>query len=219
MINIAIITNKPISQIKTLQTMHCPYPHRVILSRAIGFSNARNTAITIGGLNVQLNDDLVLSPKLWEFASTIKQGEFAFQIAHEETGDRPCSRVFMIYPEDFHIAEGFDSELKYFFEDGDFYYRALSKGLKFRAIPDEAAIHIPHKHGFYKPKVQAESEAAMVYVKYGQQMMPFKHIDRFFIPFRDYHVTLQHFVLRVTFMVYWITRGIINGKSSKKNIA
>ena len=208
MLNIAIITNKPTSQIKTLQTLQCPQPHRITLSRAKGFSNARNAAITIGGLNIQLNDDLILTPKLWEFAQTIKPGEFAFQLAHEATGDRPCSRVFMIYPEDFYIAQGFDKDLNYFFEDGDFYYRALSKGLKFRAVPDEAAIHIPHKHAFYKPKPKAEFEAAKIYVKYGQLMMPFKHIDRFFIPFRDYKVALQHFVLRTTFIIYWILKGV-----------
>jgi hypothetical protein len=208
-INIAIISNKQLPEIKTLKTLSCPYPHKIILSGIKGFSRARNAAFVSTGLNVQLNDDLVLSPKLWDFASELKPGEFAFQVAHELTGDRPCSRVFMIFPEDFLKVGGFDNSIWYFFEDGDFFYRALEKGLKFRSIPDEAAIHIPHKHAFYKPKFQAESEAAMIYVKYGERMMPFKYVDRFFIPFRDYHVALQHFVLRTVFMVYWIIRGII----------
>jgi hypothetical protein len=214
---IAIITNKPKEEIKTLQTLHCVVPHKIVFCRAKGFANARNKAISKEGLNVQLNDDLVLSPGLWQFTSTVKRGEFAFQLAHEETGDRPCSRVFIIHQEDFSYVGGFNEKLKYFFEDGDFYYRALAKGLKFRVIPDDVALHISHKHAFYTAKLAVESEAAKVYVMYGQRMMPFKYVDRFFIPFRDYHVALQHLVLRVLFMVYWITRSCFSfGKFGEK---
>lgn len=213
MIDIVVITNKSAEQIKTLATLHCPFPHKLVLCRAFGFGTARNTG-ALGldnNLVVQLNDDLVLSPMLWQFAMTINDGEFAFQVVTNNKGEgQPCSRVFIIHKKDYWRVGGCDNSLKYFFEDGDFYDRAIAAGLKFKAAPDSLAVHIPHVHAFYNPPMaklaRIESEVCRVFVKHKRKVT--SDFVGFFVPFRDYRVVLQHFILRVLFMVYWIIRDV-----------
>ena len=183
------------------------------VSRAVGFGKARNVGAIMSGKNglmVQFNDDLILSSAIWAFLLTLKPGEFAFQI-DRSCGTHVCSRVFAIYLEDFWKVGGFDSNLKYFFEDGDFYHRAILHGLRFREVPETLAIHIPHAHAFYKPKkwLATESEFCMLFVKYNQNLISFSRLDRFFVPFRDYRVAIQHFILRIIFLNYWLLRRLI----------
>jgi hypothetical protein len=210
--NVSIVTKKPVNQIKTLQTLEYPI-NKIYFARKKGFGAARNEAAQYFncGLMLQLNDDLIINSEvLLHFAESIQMGEFAFQLAHESTGDRPCSRVFIIHVEDLARIGGFDNSLQYYFEDGEFFYRALNYGLKFRQVPDEAALHINHVHAFYRPKnwVASEAEICRLFVLYDQKLCLFENVDRFFVPFRDYRVVLQHFILRVVFLVYYILRGI-----------
>ncbi len=212
-IKIVIVSNKESSEIKSINTLKNPNNYPIFISKVFGFGNARNYGARHfgdSGLMIQLNDDLELSPDLLDFAQTIKRGEFAFQLVRSNVGDQPCSRVFIIHLEDYWKVGGCDASLKYFFEDGDFYHRATQQGLHFRIVPDNLAIHIPHQHAFYKPNmrklVSIEAEVCRVFVKYGSNVVRFRHIDRFFVPFRDYRVVLQHLVLRVTFTIYFITK-------------
>lgn len=224
MIYIVIISKQSGLESKTYRSLSCPFPHRLIISHAVGWGKARNAGAKASGqtgLMVQLNDDLQISPELWKFVLTVKQGEFAFQIYNEGGFSVPCSRVFIIHLEDFWRIGGCDSKLKYYFEDGEFYHRAIANGLKFRCVPTELATHTPHRHAFYNPRnwLQVEAEAAKVYVRFGQAFIPFRHISGFFFPFHDYRVAPQHFTLRVLFMVYYIIKGVLrNGELCKKNI-
>jgi hypothetical protein len=156
-----------------------------------------------------LNDDLVISPELWRYVLSLKRGEFGLQVIHNtKSGDQPCSRVFAIYGSDYWRVGGCDNSLKYFFEDGEFYIRALEAGLQFRRVPNECAVHIPHRHAFYDNKARVfavTSEVCHVFVKYKRRVSC--DFVGFFVPFRDYRVVVQHLVLRIGFMVYWIIRG------------
>ncbi|MGD0071368.1 MAG: hypothetical protein ABSB71_07830 [Candidatus Bathyarchaeia archaeon] len=190
-----------------METLNCPVPHKLIFCRTLGYGKARNVAAKefgCCGLMVQFNDDLVISPKIWDVILQLKHGEFI--LTHE--GKHLCSRVFAVYLEDFWQLHGCDEKLKYCFEDGDFAFRAQQAGLKLKVLSPDFAKHIPHPHAFYKTKriVPVTWEFCRMYVKYK------RNFDddplRFFIPFRDYRVAFQHLLLRVTFTLVWIIKGV-----------
>lgn len=176
-------------------------------SQTPGFGAARNYGAKLcgsSGLMVQFNDDLVLYPHLFSWLRTIQRGEFALQIV----GSNVCSRVFALHVSDYWRVGGCDSRIKYYFEDGDFYIRALKAGLKFRKVPDMFVHHIPHQHALYNPvkNIYVSVEVARLYHKFGRNLRV--SIFRFFVPFRDYRVVLQHFMLRCIFLCYYIIKGI-----------
>jgi hypothetical protein len=207
LLNIAVITLKPSSHVKTLETLKCPVPHRLIFCRTRGYGKARNTAAAVFGgygLMVQFNDDLVLSPQIWRHILSLKRGEFMLT----REGEHLCSRVFAVHLEDYWNVHGCDSKIKYVFEDGDFAFRAQKFGLKLKVLSPDFAKHIPHVHAFYKSKyiVPITWESCRLYVKYKRSFTD--NPLRFFFPFHDYRVILQHFTLRSMFMIAWIIRGI-----------
>ncbi len=217
-LNIVVVSNKPLNKIKTFETLNCPYRYRLIVCGAAGFGNARNVAAKVfggSGLMVQFNDDLVLSSKIWDWLCGLERGEFAFQCVD----GRACSRVFAIWLEDYWRVGGFDSSLKYYFEDGDFYQRAIDAGLRFRRVPNSLARHIPHVHALYNPKMcqmaKIDNEVARVFVTHKRHA--FDRFNRFFVPFRDYRVVVQHLVLRSVFLVYWIWIGSLKSVFQQAN--
>jgi hypothetical protein len=206
MLNIGIVTLKSVDKIRTLETLNCPVPYKLFFCRTLGYGKARNnTALEFGtsGLMVQFNDDLILSQDIWHNILSLKRGEFI--LTHD--GEHLCSRVFAIYLEDFWNIR-FDESIKYCFEDGDFAYRAQQAGLKLKVLSPKFSKHIPHPHSFYKPKriVPITWEFCKMYVKYN------RHFDKnplnFFFPFHDYKVAVQHLILRLTFTVIWIIKGV-----------
>jgi len=205
-LSIAIITLKPYSQIKTLDTLHCPVPYNLLFCRTKGYGKARNVAASYFkpfDLMVQFNDDLVLSSQIWNHILSLGQEEF--MLTHD--GPNLCSRVLAIHVNDFWKINGCDSSIKYCFEDGDFAYRAQQAGLKLKILSPEFAKHISHKHSFYNPKhiVPITWEFCKMYVKYKRNFTD--DPMRFFFPFHDYRVLLQHFLLRITFTLTWIIKG------------
>jgi hypothetical protein len=190
----------------TLKTLKLPSGAHLVVSRAFGFGSARNEGAKVlgkTGLMVQFNDDLILSPEIWDFIFSLKIGEFALQVVNEWV----CSRVFIIHLEDYWSIGGCDDSIKYAFEDGDFYLRAVKAGLRFRRVPDSLAQHIPHLHSWMKTKNMAKIdwEWTRLFVKYKRQA---KH-NMFAFYIRPFHwkVVFQHFVLKVSFTVYWIIKG------------
>ena len=204
-LSIVIVSNKPVEKMATLKTLNQPKFSSLIITRAFGFGKARNEGAVLSGkgLMVQLNDDLVLNPNLWEFAESFKRGEFGFQVV----GEWVCSRVFIINLEDYWRIGGCDSNIKFAFEDGDFYIRALKAGLKFRRVPDDLAVHIPHEHSWMSMKniAQIDWEWSRLFVKHKRQAK--RNMVAFF--FRPFHwrVIFQHFVLKTCFTIFWIIRG------------
>lgn len=207
MINIAIVTLKPKKQIKTLETLHCPVPHRIIYCRALGFGNARNVAASMvekKGLMIQFNDDLIISPQIWMHLLSLKRGEFILTC----DGEHLCSRIFAFHLEDYWSIGGCDDKIRYCFEDGDFAYRAQQRGLRLKVLSPSFAKHIPHSHAFYNPKriVAITWEFCQMYVKYGRYFD--KNPLNFYVPFHDYKVAVKHLVLRVLFTIAWIIKGV-----------
>jgi GT2 family glycosyltransferase len=192
----------------SLKTLRQPVGSSLVVSRAFGFGLARNDGAKLlgnHGLMVQFNDDLVLSPKIWDFVFSVKHGEFAFQVVDEWV----CSRVFVVHLEDYWGVGGCDENIKFAFEDGDFYLRAVKAGLKFKRVPDSLAVHIPHEHCWMRMKniAQVDWEWSRLFVKYKRQAK--RNMFGFFIRPFHWHVVFQHFVLKVSFTVYWIIRGVL----------
>jgi len=206
MLNIGIVTLKSANKVATLDTLKCPVSFRLMFCRTLGYGKARNiVALKFGssGLMVQFNDDLVLSNQIWEQIINLKQGEF--MLTHD--GEHLCSRVFAIHLEDFSKIK-FDESIKYCFEDGDFAYRAQQNGLKLKVLSPNFAKHIPHPHSFYNPKriIPISWEFCKMFVKYKRNFN--NNPLEFFFPFHDYKVIIQHLILRVTFTVIWIIKGV-----------
>jgi|WetSurMetagenome_2_1015567.scaffolds.fasta_scaffold20175_6 hypothetical protein len=207
MLNIAVVTLKSADRVKTLDTLCCPVPFHLLFCRTFGYGKARNVAASkfgSSGLMVQFNDDLVLSQKIWNQINSLKHGEFI--LTHD--GEHLCSRVLAIHLEDYWKINGCDESIKYCFEDGDFAYRAQQAGLKLKVLSPDFAKHIPHKHSFYNPKriVPISWEFCKMYVKYKRNFD--KNPLNFFFPFHDYKVVVQHLILRVTFTIIWIIKGV-----------
>ena len=201
---VVLISNKQIEDIRTLTQI--PYP--CFISRVFGFGPARNYGAKHygnSGLMVQFNDDLVLNPRIWGFIQAFKRGEFGLQIVDEWV----CSRVFVIHLEDYWKVGGCMENIKFAFEDGDFYLRALQAGLRFRRIPSNLAIHIPHQHSWMSMKniAKIDSEWSRLFVKYKRNAK--RNMFAFFIRPFHWKVVFQHFVLKVFFTNYWLLRGLI----------
>lgn len=179
---------------------------KFIVSRSYGYGLARNDAAKFfgkKGLMVQFNDDLVLSPDIWNYLNSYQRGEFGFMVVDEWV----CSRVFVIHLEDFWRIGGCDENIKYAFEDGDFYIRATQQGLRFKPIPSKLAKHISHPHSWWTMKniAQIDFEWSQLFVKYKRKAKR----NMFAFYFRPFHwkVLIQHFILKVIFTIYWIIRG------------
>jgi glycosyltransferase involved in cell wall biosynthesis len=93
-----------------------------------------------GDLIVMLDDDITVKVGLAEFLLSLKSGEFAMA----KVGNHVSTRVFAIHRLDYHLTDGFDSSIKYVFEDGAFYVDAINKGLKFREVPADLYSHREH---------------------------------------------------------------------------
>jgi hypothetical protein len=205
-VGIVLVSNKPLSEMTILETLNQPANSSLVVSRAFGFGPARNFGAKLlgdSGLMVQFNDDLVLSPKIWDFIFSLKKGEFAFQVVDEWV----CSRVFVIHLEDYWRIGGCDDNIKFAFEDGDFYLRAIKTGLHFKRVPDELAVHIPHLHSWMRMQniAQIDYEWSKLFVKYKRQAK--RNMFAFFIRPFHWKVIFQHFILKVAFTIYWIIKG------------
>src|SRR3990170_8549332 len=116
MVFVVVVSNKPKAEMKTLR--YLPFPkiwNNLYIARRFGYGPARNQGAEhfgTEGLMVQLNDDLALSPDLWNYARTYRQGEFGFQVVNEWV----CSRVFIIHLEDYWKIGGCDNSIKFAFE-------------------------------------------------------------------------------------------------------
>jgi GT2 family glycosyltransferase len=202
-VSIVIPTGKPI--VTTLDSLgSCPIPHQVITSTFNGVGKARH----IGALKakypllVMFDDDLTVSPLIWKTLLKLEDGEF--MLTH--VGEHLSTRIFAIHLKDYLRVGGFNSEIKFIFEDGEFAYRAQQAGLKLNVLPLELVMHIEHRSrahvGPFSLNLHFWAEWAKMYVKYG------KHFERnLFAPFEvrhDYKVAFQWFVVKTAFIIGYI---------------
>ncbi len=123
----------------------CPLNSEVIIVRnsGVGFARSIGASAAKGDLLVMLDSDLVLSPELWAWILKLQKGTFAMTKNTERVSY--STKVFAIHKEDYLKVGGFNSSLKYLWEDGEFALRASSLGLKVAPVPSSMYKHIEHE--------------------------------------------------------------------------
>jgi glycosyltransferase involved in cell wall biosynthesis len=183
----------------------CPVPCEVIVRRDSGIAFARNQgarAATLG-LMVQLDDDLTLKPEIWSFIRSVKPGEFAMCYVTRHV----ATRVFIIHLDDFWQLGGFDEAIRYVWEDGEFYMRAVKAGLRFRLVPPNLYVHRDHTSVRMSSRLKAFKtgwEWCKFFARYNRWVEP--NMFSFFLePVRKRHYRDAVFKFVCTF--YWLTVG------------
>lgn len=200
MISIIIPTAK--TDVLTAKSLvSCPVPYELIISKVAGVGAARAAGVSAAknDLIVMFDDDLIIKPSLWQLVLSLKRGQFI--LAH--VGEHLSTRVFAIHRCDYDLVGGFDSKIKYIFEDGDFYLRALKNGLKCKVI--STAFYF---HPYHTPRtvnrwllVRLAWEYSRLYVKYKRDLHNYP--TDFFIRPLDYKVFLFHFPVKIFGIIYW----------------
>ncbi len=199
-----VVPSKKTSDVGVLNGSTCPLACVVVVSREVGLSRARNFGVkqAVYPLVVMVDDDVTLSAEGWRWLVDLRRGEFALA----KVGEHLSSRVFAVWREDFWRVGGFDEELKYVFEDGDFAIRAERAGLKLKIMPINFFIHHEHRRGFrFRNLAALDFEYTKILVKYKRQV--FSNLFEFFWRPFDWRIKFQDFSFKVIFMVYWIIRG------------
>lgn len=183
----------------------CPIPYQLIVARDEGLGYARHLGFqrSNGDLIVMFDDDLILDGKIWRYILRLEKGSFIMGVNYGNIS----TRVFAIHRCDYTRVGGFDCKLRYCFEDGDFYIRALRAGLTCKFLPSKLYAHIPHRHRTADRwlLVRLSWEYSHVLVKYKRYV--FKNMFEFFLRPFDYKVFAWSFVTRVTGTLYWLLNG------------
>ncbi len=182
----------------------CPEPYELNINRTTGLGLARHEGIlkTRAELIFMFDDDLILNPEIWPFLFSLKEGEFMMA----NVGEHLSARVFAIHRKDYFAIGGFDTRIKYIFEDGDFYLRALKTGLTFRAVPKsfyEHVYHTPRMHNRYLA-VRLSWEYSKMYVKYGRDVCSYP-LEFFRRPF-NWRIIPFHFLTKTVGIPYYLLR-------------
>ena len=188
--------------------LNCSLPHELLIVRVRGWGLARCVALKRAscGFIVIVNGDVDVEAELWPVLLGCGRGEF-FMTNYRGGA---CSRVFAGWVED--VARvGFDAGLKYIFEDGDFYVRALRAGLRCRVVPDGLFSHVEHRHDFiYNPR-----SSFLFDIEYSRMMARYK----FFVRRDLFNFFLQpwclrrlpNMLLRVFATLFFVVRGALFG--------
>ena len=207
MLSIIIPTCKTI--IKTLESLKdCPVPYQLITTNVQGVGKARHEGALKAKypLIAMFDDDLTILPQVWKAILELNQGEFL--LTH--LGEHLSSRVFAIHKTDYFKVGGFDTSIKYTFEDGDFAIRAQKTGLKLKILPPQLLIHNEHLHrgasGPFGMNLGFWKEYARLYVKYKRQfeanlLAPFTGLPH------DYKIAFAWLIVRSTLILSYIARS------------
>jgi glycosyltransferase involved in cell wall biosynthesis len=208
-ISVVIISGK--QENKTLHSLNClPDGSQVIVSTKRGLGVARNFGALCchHPLMVQFDDDLEVNSEFWNWLRNLQVGEFAMATVD---GVNPATRVFAVHLSDFFKVGGFNPEIKYIYEDWEFFRAAAKCGLRFKMVPQRLYIHVNHPNrneGRNKFKIHWES--ARIWAKYpvysgdffGRKKPLFNAVNFFVKPIRalDFRVFLVCFVGAL----YWV---------------
>lgn len=183
--------------------LNCSVPHECFVESSKGWGAARVNVMHRAScdLVVMINGDVQVKPELWNYVSKLKPGSFLMC----REGEHVSSRIFAIHFSDYIKTGGFDPEIKYVFEDGDFYLRALNAGLKPMIIPSSLYSHVEHRHIVFDSRKawKFDFEYCRMLVKYK------RHVRRnlvwfFFQPFSLKR--LPNMAFRVFATIYWLFR-------------
>jgi len=186
------------------KSLNCNFPHETLIvktrgwgkARCFGIDNAQNDFV------VMVNGDVEVKAEAWPLLFSCKHGEF-FMANHNGGA---CSRIFAIHREDCNSV-CFNSSLKYIFEDGDFYVRALAKGFKCHIVPSNLYVHPTHYNPIlfdFKQSWFLDWEYSRMFAKYSFFVR--RDLFNFFIqPFSVKRV--PNMILRVYATLFWVARG------------
>jgi glycosyltransferase involved in cell wall biosynthesis len=208
-ISVVIISGK--QENKTLHSLNgLPDGSQVIVStkRGLGFARNFGASCCTNSLMVQFDDDLEVEPEFWSWLQNLKSGEFAMATVD---GVNPATRVFAVHLSDFFKVGGFNPNIKYIYEDWEFFRAAVKHGLRFKMVPNRLYIHIQHTNrneGRNKFKIHWES--ARIWAKYpaysgdffGRKNPLFNAMYFFFKPIRG--LDFKVFLVRFIGALYWM---------------
>ena len=176
-----------------------------VFSNKVGVGAARKDLVerSNGNFIIMLDDDIETSTELFKFLQGIRFGEFAMAVVNGHVS----TRVFAINRVDYDLyTQGFDSSIKYVFEDGAFYVDAITHGLKFRAVPSNLFKHKNHANRTRdKRKFVSWWEHSRMLVKYKYHVYP--GLIGFFglrSVIKEPHV----FLVKTVGTIYWIIRSV-----------
>jgi len=177
-----------------------------LYSNVAGVGAARRDLCSraVGEVLVMLDDDIFISEAL--FSELVNVAEGTFIVAR--VGKHFSSRVFAIKKSDYNKTPGFNPEIRFVFEDGDFVVNAVKCGLKCRVVPENRFIHLPHRNRTSdKRKYLSWFEHGKMLVKYTQAVYP--GIVGFF-GFRSLLREPDVFCVKFFSVIYHLMRGIKN---------
>lgn len=191
--------------VKTVSSITCPVPYSLVVARSEGVAHARNEGAkqVSDRLLVMFDDDLVLEPEIWNFLLGLQRREFAMCLV---TG-HISTRVFACWTETFWSLKGFDESIRYVWEDGDFYRRAIQAGLNFRLVPPNLYRHEEHISVRMVNKVRAFKtgwEWSKHFARYNRWVEP-NMLDFFVDPIRKKHP--RDVIFKFGSLLYWLTIG------------
>jgi hypothetical protein len=173
-----------------------------VYSNKFGVGAARKDLVERSGGNliIMLDDDIIFSSKLLCFLSDIHFGEFAMAVVDGHVS----TRVFAINRYDYDKTSGFDSSIKYVFEDGAFFIDAINHGLKFKVVPSNLFSHKEHVNRTGdKRKFASWWEHSRMLVKYKNYVYP--GLIGFF-GLRSILKQPHIFLVKTVGTIYWILR-------------
>lgn len=186
----------------------CPVQHELFVVKTSGWGKARTEAFCKANydLIVMINGDVKIHAEFWGWLKTLRPGEFVFA----RQGSHVSSRIFAAHWVTLHRAGGFDSSIDYYFEDGDFYVRALNAGLVCRIVPEDCYEHHNHNPHFRDSLhfLKYSWEQCKMYVKY-----PLYVYRTPLLFFRNTVRKKRFFVdlpLKLVGLVYWLVRKELN---------
>jgi hypothetical protein len=208
LISIIIPTSK--SSVLTFESLkECPVPYQLVTSSYKGVGKARHYGVCAAknDLVVMFDDDLIVKPEIWKHILKLKQTEFI--LTH--VGEHLSTRVFAIHKMPYLEIGGFDTNIKYIFEDGEFAIRAKTFGLTLKVLSHDFIIHKDHKmrscFGPFGLNLPFWFEWTKMYVKYGK----FFSKD-LFMPFQirhDYRVAFQWWIIKTSLVFFSVLQAVI----------
>jgi len=174
-----------------------------VSSNISGIGAARKDLVerSCGNLIIMLDEDIKTSLELFDFLRQINFGEFAMAYVDGHVS----TRVFAIHRYDYNNTSGFDSSIKYVFEDGAFYVDAIKHGLKFRVVPPNLFSHKDHVNRTGdKRKFASWWEHSRMLVKYKNYVYP--GLIGFF-GLRSILKQPHIFLVKTVGTIYWILRS------------
>jgi glycosyltransferase involved in cell wall biosynthesis len=191
----------------------CPFDNEVIVVRNFGIGQARSVGASTAKaeLIVMLDSDLVVTAELWTWLSALKKGTFA--MTKNPGRASYSSKIFAIHKDDYLKIGGFDSSLRYLWEDGEFALRASALGFKVAPVPPSMYLHIEHQSRCLNKQyfVYFNWEYARLFVKFRKRIYP--NLTMWFfdmLNLRKRQFNFQPTMVRLSGFFFWNLKSLVS---------